>query len=66
MTLAKNATFNSELNSDDEKKARKIVLKYTSPDSVLYGVTTLFDDIAALHSSGIVHANITPANIAIT
>lgn len=64
--MAKNATFNSELNTDDEKKARKLVLKYTSPDSVLYGMTTLFDDLAALHSAGVVHSNITPANIAVT
>ncbi|CAL6077384.1 Kinase [Hexamita inflata] len=42
------------------------LLKYVSPDGVLYGVTSLLHNLAELHEQGVVHGNITPANIVIS
>ncbi|CAL6047627.1 Kinase [Hexamita inflata] len=64
LTLAKNASF----SSTDPVEAAKTrpILKYTSPDAVLFGVTTALDDLSILHQAGVTHGNLTPANIVVT
>jgi len=63
LTIAKNATFSQD---PIESKSAKALMKLTSPDTVLYGLTCVLQDLSTMHDASVVHGNVSPANIVIT
>ena len=64
LTLAKTKQFTS--TEQTEQATRKEMLRFTSPDSVLFGLTKAVSELSQLHAANTIHGNITPSSIVVT